>query len=85
MLRILFAFTLSLALIAGLPACKKKQTAAEAQLAKKKAFQERQRVEAIKTYTALTQKYPDSEFAPQAQERLKTLGPMPTATPAKKK
>lgn len=85
MLRILFAFALSTALLAGLSGCgKKKQTAAQVQAAKVEAFKTRQKIEAIKTYTALVEKYPDSEFAPKAKERLGALGPMPTATPKKK-
>jgi outer membrane protein assembly factor BamD (BamD/ComL family) len=84
MLRILFAFAVSTLLLTGFSGCKKTQSAAEVQLAKKKAFQDRQKVEAIKTYTALVEKYPDSEFAAKAKERLGVLGPMPTATPKKK-
>jgi outer membrane protein assembly factor BamD (BamD/ComL family) len=69
---------------AGTTACEKKKTAAELAAEKQKAFREKQKIEAIKAYTALTTKFPESEFAPKAQERLSVLGPLPAATPAKK-
>jgi hypothetical protein len=83
MLRILFAFAVPTLLLIGFSGCKKEQSAAEKQAAKVEAFKIRQKGEAIKTYTALVEKYPDSEFAPKAKERLGALGPMPTATPKK--
>lgn len=73
------------AVLAGATACEKKQSAAELQAQKVQAFRTKQKIEAIKAYTALVQKYPESEFAAKAQERLNVLGPIPTATPAKKK
>lgn len=76
---------LAAALLTGATACKKKKTTAEMQAEKVKAFRDKQKIEAIKSYTALVTKYPDSEFAPKAQERLNVLGPLPAATPAPKK
>lgn len=76
---------LAAALLAGGAACKKKQTAAEKQAAVVDAFRKKQKTEAIKSYTALVEKYPDSEFAAKAKERLSVLGPLPAATPAAKK
>lgn len=84
MLQKFLAPILLAALLAGGVACAKKQTAAQQQAAKKQAFRTKQKGEAIRAYTELTTKYPDSEFAPKAQERLTALGPMP-ATPASKK
>ncbi len=81
----LLRLLLSAVFLTGLAACKAKQTNAEAQALKVQNFQKRQKIEAIKTYTALVTKYPESEFAPKAQERLTVLGPMPAATPAPKK
>jgi outer membrane protein assembly factor BamD (BamD/ComL family) len=65
-------------------ACEHKKTTTELQAEKAKAFRNRQKGEAIKAYTALVTKFPDSEFAPKAQERLTALGPAP-ATPAPQK
>ena len=69
----------------GTSACEHKETAAEKQARKVQAFRVHQKIEAIKAYTDLVNKFPDSEYAPKAQERLKALGPMPaTPTPVKK-
>jgi outer membrane protein assembly factor BamD (BamD/ComL family) len=76
---------LAAALLAGGTACKKKQSTAEKQAAVVNAFRQKQKIEAIKSYTALVEKYPDSEFAAKAKERLAVLGPLPAATPAAKK
>lgn len=77
------SFSLFLAVVLGLGAvaCEHKKTAAEIQAARMNAFRTRQKGEAIKAYTALVNKYPDSDFAAKAKERLQVLGPMPT-TPA---
>lgn len=79
------ALLLAAALSFGTTGCKKKKTSAELQAEKVDAFRQKQKVEAIKSYTALVTKYPDSEFAPKAQERLNALGPLPAGTPAPKK
>jgi hypothetical protein len=71
--------------LAGFTACKKKETAADRQAKAAQAFRDKQKVAAIKSYTALVTDFPDSEYAPKAQERLTVLGPLPTATPAAKK
>ena len=84
MLQKFFSPILLAALLAGGAACSKKETAAQQQAAKLQAFRTKQKGEAIKAYTELTTKFPDSEFALKAQERLTALGPMP-ATPAPKK
>jgi hypothetical protein len=61
-------------------ACKK--TEAENVAEKRAQFQALQRRKAIENYQQIVQKYPDSEFAVKAQERLRELtGP---ATPTKK-
>jgi len=66
-------------------ACEKKKTAAEIQKEKVDAFRHKQKIEAIKAYTELVNKYPESEHIAAAKEKLKTLGPLPaTPTPVKK-
>jgi TolA-binding protein len=75
---------LALASLLGTTACEHKETAAEKQARKVQTFRQHQKVEAIKAYTELVNKFPDSEFAAKAQERLKVLGPLPTATPKAK-
>ena len=82
MIRTIALVLLAAVLTAGTTGCKKKKTSAEMQAEKVAAFRQKQKVEAIKSYTALVTKYPDSEFAPKAQERLNVLGPLPAATPA---
>lgn len=64
-------------------ACKGKKTQAELQAEKVKEFRVRQKQMAAKAYKDLAEKYPDSEFAAEAQQRLQGLGPI--ATPAPKK
>jgi hypothetical protein len=76
---------LVLASLAGFAGCEKKKTAAEIQAGKVAAFRKHQKIEAIKAYTELVNKFPDSEHVAEARERLKALGPMPaTPIPAKK-
>lgn len=84
MLRILFAFAVPTLLLIGISGCKKEQSAAQKEAARVEAFRLRQKAQAIKSYTDLVEKYPESEWAPKAKERLGALGPMPTATPKKK-
>ncbi len=83
--RLFLPLLVAVAILGGMTACKPKPTAAQLQAEKVKQFRERQRVEAIKAYKALVDKYPDSEFAPKAKERLGSLGPLPAATAAPKK
>jgi hypothetical protein len=62
-------------------ACGKKTDDAAARQAKLNAKKKQeQRVKAIKAYRDLVTKYPNSTYAPQAQERLNQLAP---PTPAK--
>lgn len=82
MFRTIAFVVLAAALSFGSTGCTKKKTSAELQAEKVNAFRQKQKIEAIKSYTALVTKYPDSEFAPKAQERLNVLGPLPAATPA---
>jgi len=69
----------------GFTACEKKKTAAEVQKEKVDAFRQHQKVEAIKAYTELVNKYPDSEHVAAAKDRLKALGPLPATPPPAKK
>jgi hypothetical protein len=77
---------LALACLLGVTACgEQKKTALELKKAKEDAFRKHQKIEAIKAYTDLINKFPASEHVAEAKERLKVLGPMPaTPTPAKK-
>jgi outer membrane protein assembly factor BamD (BamD/ComL family) len=70
---ILIAFTAALA--AGVVSCKKSKPDTTANQQAK--FQAEQKARALKTYQELVKKYPDSEHAPKAQERIRAL-----ATPA---
>ena len=67
-----------IALVLALPlanfACKKKPVT-ENLAERAKVFRERQRNEAIKAYSALIDKYPESPYTEQAKERLQQLGP----------
>lgn len=68
----------------GAAACSGKKTAAEMQAEKEKAWREEQRAKAIKYYSELTEKFPDSQYAPKAKERLNSLGAQPVAAAAGK-
>lgn len=68
----------------GGTACKSKKTQAELTAEKVKQFRVRQKQMAAKAYKDLAEKYPDSEFAAEARQRLEALGPI-AATPAPKK
>jgi len=77
---------LTLVSVLSATACKPEKTAAQKQAEKVDAFRKHQKLEAIKAYTDLVNKFPDSEHVAEAKERLKVLGPLPaTPTPAKKK
>ena len=75
---------LALASLLGTTSCEQKQTEAEKQKAKVDAFRVHQKIQAIKAYKDIVEKFPDSEYAAKAQERLKAIGP-PPATPAGQK
>ena len=77
MLRKLPLLLLALALPLAHLACEKKP-ATENLAEKAKVFRERQRKEAIKAYSALVEKYPDSPYTDKARERLQQLGPATT-------
>ena len=62
-------------------ACKKNEAQSLAE--RKQQFQAQQRKKAIDNYQQILKKYPDSEFAAKAQERLRALSAQATA-PAKK-
>ena len=74
----------SLALIGliafGAVSCKKKSGSGAA--AAQAKFQAEQKVRALKAYQDLVKKYPDSEYAEKAKERIRALA---TPAPAKKK
>ena len=71
---------LSSAFLFGASACKKQTVdPAAAAAAKAKAQQKEQ---ALKSYRELVKKYPDSEYAEKAKERIRALAP--PSTPAKK-
>ena len=78
----LLLLLLATALALGGSACKGKATSAEINAEKVRVFRERQKNLARKCYQDLATKYPDSEFADQANARLKVLG---TPSPAPKK
>ena len=65
----LVVFTVALSMSGA--ACKKKS--GEDIAAKQREFQERQRAQAVKAYEELATKYPDSEHAAKARERLSAL------------
>ena len=81
MLRKTVLLTLAAAVCLGGAACNSKKSKAELAADQIKAFRARQKKLAIKCYQDLVTKYPDSEFAPQAEQKLLQLGP---AEPPKK-
>lgn len=60
-------------------ACKKDKKSTEAEKVAK--FRAEQKKKAVNAYQELVKKYPDSQYADKAKERLKAIGP----TPAPKK
>ena len=79
-------YLVALACVLSFTACEKKKTSSELQREKVDTFRKQQKIEAIKRYKDLVEKYPDSEHVAAAKERLKILGPLPaTPTPTKKK
>lgn len=74
----------AVALILAFSACEEKKTAAQANAEKEKAWHVQQKAKAAKYYQELLDKYPDSEHAAEAKQRLEALGPIATpkgATP----
>jgi outer membrane protein assembly factor BamD (BamD/ComL family) len=79
-----FASLFLLAAIACLgAACEQKKTHAELQAESVKKFRKQQMDRAIGYYKELVTKYPDSEFVPEAKERLQKLHPAGSPTPSK--
>lgn len=74
LLAVVFAF--------GAAACKGKKTAAEVQAEKEKTWRTEQRTKAIKYYSEITEKFPDSQYAPKAKERLNAMGAQPAPAAA---
>ena len=83
MLKKLLLILMSAAICLGTVACTKKKTAAQQAAEKEKVWREQQRIKAAKYYRDLSEKYPDSEYAAKAKERLQGLGPVPTPAPKK--
>lgn len=79
----LYVTLAALAMLGGPIGCKKKPTSAEVDQAKEQAERDKAKAQAAKYYQEITEKYPDSEFAAKARERLSAIGPV--ATPAAKK
>ncbi|RYD75680.1 MAG: outer membrane protein assembly factor BamD [Verrucomicrobiaceae bacterium] len=71
---------LAVVLAFGAAACSGKKTAAQEQAEKEKVWRAKQRTRAIESYKELTQKFPDSQYAAQAKERLNAMGAQPGAT-----
>jgi hypothetical protein len=70
---------LAVSIAGAFPACKPNKAKTAAAAKAKLLADKRQR--AIKNYEELVKKYPESEFATKAKERLRELGP--SATPKK--
>jgi hypothetical protein len=75
MLKRIALLILAAAFCLGSSACKEETTQAEKQAEKVKQFRAAQKLKAIKAYKDLTTKYPDSEFAPKAREKLQQIAP----------
>ena len=68
--------------------CEKKKTQAQLNAERDKLAKDERKKQAVKYYQELVDKYPDSEFAAQAKERLRAIGPVatpPGGKPAPKK
>lgn len=67
-----FAVAVVLATVCSLSAaCKKSE--AQSMVERKQQFQAQQRKKAVENYQQILKKYPDSEFAAKAQERLRAM------------
>lgn len=73
-------FIVAGAVALGGASCKKSQKDVTAE--KQAKFRADQKAKAIARYQELVKKYPDSEYAEKAKERIRALGPV--ATPKKK-
>ena len=74
---------LAAAICFGTPGCEKKKTAAEANAEQVKAEKAKRKIQAAKYYNELIEKYPDSQYAEQARQRLQAIGPVATPAGAK--
>ena len=79
MVQRIVSITLAASFALGAVSCKKSQRDLAAQ--KQEAFKREQKAKALKAYQDLVKKYPDSEYAAKAKERIRTL--TPPATPKK--
>lgn len=72
----LHLFLLAAVVAFGSAACSKQKTQAQLNAEREKVWREQQRQKAVRYYTELVEKYPDSPFTEQAKERLEQLGPV---------
>jgi hypothetical protein len=77
MLKKPFTLLLTIAFLAGGTACKGKKTAAEMKAEQDKAWRETQKRKAQEYYAELVEKFPDTDYATQAKERLGVIGTPP--------
>ncbi len=77
MLNTFLPVALCVALCLGIAACKGKPTAAQLNAEQEKVWREQRRQRAVKSFTDLAEKYPDSPHTAQAKESLQRLGPLP--------
>ena len=77
MLKQALLLCIALAIAVTAPGCSKKKTAAEMQAEKEQAWRAKQRTKAVEYYSEIVEKYPDSQYAGQAKERLGSLGGAP--------
>lgn len=75
---------LAAALCFGATACKDKPTEAQMNAELEKKWRAQQHQKAVKYYTELTEKFPDSPRAAEAKERLQALGAPEPGKTAKK-
>jgi hypothetical protein len=68
---------LAISVLIGAAACNGKKSDAEQQAEKEKTWRAQQRVKAAQYYAEITEKFPDSQYAQQAKERLNALGGTP--------
>ncbi|MHA3771384.1 hypothetical protein ACXR0O_07595 [Verrucomicrobiota bacterium sgz303538] len=68
---------LAVAIAFGAAACSGKKTAAQEQAEKEKVWRAKQRTRAVEYYSEIVEKFPDSQYANQAKERLNAMGAQP--------
>ena len=77
MLKKTLTLLLAVAVLAGGAACKGKKTAAEQKAEQDKVWREQQKRKAQEYYAELVEKFPDTQYAAQAKERLDVIGTPP--------